>query len=145
MPESIQAEHAFQALDEPCEQIKKKLQEAIRQALASEGFVSSIWPELEALLWEALEAFQHRPFLTAKKLSFTYSIRGGELFVDRKEKSITRSTVMIAFLKALEVQQAEGCVKGPKKLGCFGASYLYPIFLELGICKSKSEPDEKVI
>ena len=23
-------------------------------------------------------------------------------------------------------------VAGPKKLGCFGASYLYPIFLEIG-------------
>lgn len=24
-------------------------------------------------------------------------------------------------------------VAGPKKLGCFGASYLYPIFLEIGV------------
>ena len=23
---------------------------------------------------------------------------------------------------------------GQKKLGCFGASYLYPVFVELGIC-----------
>jgi hypothetical protein len=57
--------------------------------------------------------------------------------VDRKEKSITRATVMIAFHRALEVQAQEGCVSGPKKLGTFGASYLYPVFLHLGICSRR--------
>jgi hypothetical protein len=39
---------------------------------------------------------------------------------------------MIALRKALELNRI---VSGPKKLGCFGASYLYPVFLELGIIK----------
>ena len=30
-------------------------------------------------------------------------------------------------------------VTGPKKLGIFGASYLYPIFMELGIIRGKKE------
>ncbi|MCD8010073.1 MAG: hypothetical protein LUF34_04655 [Lachnospiraceae bacterium] len=83
----------------------------------------------EDALWAALRAFQGYPFRTAKGLTFTYTVRGGELFVDRKEKSITRATVDLAFRRALELQ----VVTGPKKLGVFGASYLYPIFLHLGI------------
>lgn len=39
----------------------------------------------------------------------------------------------MAFWKALQVQQEMGYVKGPKALGGFGASYLYPIFLRLGL------------
>ena len=58
----------------------------------------------------------------------------GELFISRKEKSITQSTVVMAFHKALDM---EGKVKGPKKLGRFGASYLYPLFIKLGVIPRK--------
>ena len=86
--------------------------------------------EREERLWQLLQEFQGRPFFTAKGLEFIYRIHGGEMFVDRKTKSITRSTVMIAYRRALE----QNCfVSGPKKLGTFGASYLYPIFLWIGI------------
>lgn len=71
-------------------------------------------------------------FLTAKGLKFTYQIRGGEMFVNRKSKSVTQATVFMAFRKAMEL---EGIVAGPKKLGTFGASYLYPIFERLGVIK----------
>ncbi len=91
--------------------------------------------ELEELLWETLRAFQGEDFTTAKGLNFCYSIRGNEMFVDRKEKSITRASVSLSFQKALEVQREWNCVSGPKKLGTFGASYLYPIFLELGVIR----------
>ena len=40
----------------------------------------------------------------------------------------------MSYRRALDVQAAEGCVSGPKKLGTFGASYLYPVFLRMGIC-----------
>lgn len=86
-------------------------------------------PSDEAL-WDALLLFQKYPFYTAKKLEFTYTVKGHEIFVDRKEKSITKSTVLIAFHKALELG-AEAT--GPKKLGTFGASYLYPVFVRFGI------------
>ena len=66
-------------------------------------------------------------------LDFTYKIRGGEMFVDRKEKSITRATVMKAYGKVVEL---DGAVKGPKALGTFGASYLYPIFVKMGLIKT---------
>ena len=42
---------------------------------------------------------------------------------------------MIAHRKAVEIQDGDGCVSGPKRLGTFGASYLYPVFLKLGIIK----------
>ncbi len=80
-------------------------------------------------LWEALLLFQSCPFHTAKGLEFSYTVKGGELFVSRKEKSITRSSVEMAFRRAL----ALGEVSGPKKLRVFGASYLYPVFLRLGV------------
>ena len=66
-------------------------------------------------------------------VEFVYEIRGNEMFVNRKDKSITRASISLAFEKALELQKTEGTVKGPKKLNCFGASYLYPVFEKLGI------------
>lgn len=93
--------------------------------------------ERDEALWDVLIALQGETFLTAKGLSYTYLIRerrdgelGGEMFISRKEKSITQSTVFMAFHKALELG---GVVTGPKKLGTFGASYLYPVFIRLGI------------
>lgn len=77
-------------------------------------------------------AFQGYPFKTSKALSFTYKVKGGELFFTRKEKSITRATVDIAFKRALELGEN---ATGPKKLGVFGASYLYPVFMQLGVIK----------
>lgn len=93
--------------------------------------------EMEDRFWEALQAFQNVCFATAKGLAFSYEIRGGEMFFSRKVKSITRATAMMAFHKALEVQEEEGFVGGPKRLGTFGASYLYPVLIGLGVIDSK--------
>lgn len=84
------------------------------------------------LLWKILMEYQSYPFRTAKGMQFSYVIKGNEMFISRKEKSVTKATVMVAFQKALELG---GDVPGPKKLGCFGASYLYPVFVHLGIIR----------
>lgn len=89
--------------------------------------------EKEEKLWQELIYLQGCLFTTSKGLDFTYKIRGGEMFVDRKEKSITRATVMKAYGKVVEL---DGVVKGPKTLGTFGASYLYPIFVKMGLIKT---------
>lgn len=94
--------------------------------------------EAEQYLWEAIEAFAGYPFFTAKGLPLKYTVKGGELFFNRKEKSITRATVMEAFHKARELQKTYGFVSGPKKLGTFGASYLYAVFLRIGVCCKKA-------
>ena len=85
------------------------------------------------LLWLVLCELEQEFFYTVKKIPFTYIIRGHEMFVDRKEKSITQATVILSARRVLE-KQAQGIViSGPKKIGTFGASYLYPIFQRIGL------------
>ncbi len=79
-------------------------------------------------LWESIILFEGYPFQTSKGLRFTYKVHGGEMKISRKEKAVTRSSVEMAYKRALE-----GGVTGPKKLGVFGASYLYPVFKHLGV------------
>ena len=43
-------------------------------------------------VWPLLQQHQHETSYTAKGLPFFYTIRGGELFVNRRRKSITVST-----------------------------------------------------
>ena len=75
-------------------------------------------------LWKLLEQHEGETFYTAKNLPFTYRIRGGEMFVDRRSKSITRAT----FQKALErVQEDPERVTGPKSLNVFGAPYVFAL------------------
>ena len=89
-------------------------------------------------LWEAVLLFAGFPFHTAKGLKFSYTVRGNELFVDRKEKSITRATVELAHQKAISSR-----ITGPKQLGVFGASYLYSMFVRFGVIKVvKSKSDQ---
>ena len=84
-------------------------------------------------IWQLLQQHQGETFHTAKGLPYTYTIRGGELFVNRRRKSITVSTVRRALEKITLLEAAGEVITGPKKIGCYGASYLYPVFLQLGI------------
>ena len=59
---------------------------------------------------------------------------GNEIVIAGHSKSISRSTVELAYKNALAVQESVGYVSGPKKLGVPGAaSYLYPIFVKVGV------------
>ena len=42
-------------------------------------------------LWEVIASHQGETFYTKKMLPFTYTIKGGEMFTDRRERSINRS------------------------------------------------------
>ena len=101
------------------------------------------------LLWRCIVIFQNYPFSTSGRngkgsVEFTYTVskggRGGRhyegqsvdgwgnevwVIIDgvKKEKSISRSSVDLAFQKYLEKD-----ITGPKQLGVFGASYLLPLF-----------------
>ena len=86
-----------------------------------------------AAVWALLQQHQQEVFHTAKGLPFTYTIRGGELFVDRRQKSITISTVANALERISALEKAGTKIGGPKKLGCYGASYLYPVLLALRV------------
>ncbi len=96
---------------------------------------TTLYSSEEKLLWERLRELQKHEFFTSKGLPFSFSIRGNELLISRRSKSITRATVNMAYQKAYRLMDADGCVGGPKKLGVFGASYIYPLFLELGIIR----------
>lgn len=118
-------------------------------------------------LWEAICLFQDYPFTTTGRgkekkgaIKFKYTVSapgsaggrhydgpavdgfGNEMWIstggEQKKKSISRSTVDLAFRNALEEQRREGYVSGPRKLGVPGArSNLYAIFLRFGIIKTE--------
>ncbi len=76
------------------------------------------------LLWQQLIEHQNETFYTMKKLPFCYTVRGGEIFVDRRSKSITKAT----FEQALDrLAQNPGSITGPKSLNVFGAPYVWAI------------------
>ena len=91
------------------------------------------------LLWEVIVAFAEYFFATSKGLRFNYTINGNELHISRKEKSVTKSSVYIAFKMAMELQREGHKITGPKMLGCFMASYLYPIFIRIGVIRDGEE------
>lgn len=63
-------------------------------------------------LWNELVLLQSQTFRTVKGLEYTYQIRGNEMFVSRKTKSITKASVDLALEKIIELS---GEVAGPKK------------------------------
>ena len=131
-----------------CEESKRQLYEGIIEGRPI--------PELETILWDAVVAYQNQPLRTLSGLEFSYTVKhkkngeySGELLVSRKEtsKTLTRSSVMLAFHKVLEqieVTEKDGTVlfappsyKGPKAIGpIFGISYIFSLFLALGLIKT---------
>ena len=126
-----------------CEESKRQLYEGIIEGRPI--------PELETILWDAVVAYQNQPLRTLSGLESSYTVKhkkngeySGELLVSRKEtsKTLTRSSVMLAFHKVLE--QKDGTVlftppsyKGPKAIGpIFGISYIFSLFLALGLIKT---------
>lgn len=87
-------------------------------------------------LWDEIRAYEGKEFLTKKGLPFTYTIKGGELFTDRRERSITRSTFEKAYEKLIRDQTGEDAPKkivGPKTLNVYGAPYVWAVFMGIGI------------
>ncbi|MEF2675315.1 MAG: hypothetical protein U0M70_03695 [Eubacteriales bacterium] len=108
-------------------------------------------------LWKAICLFSNYPFQTSGRggkggIKFRYTVStpggsggrhydgesiegyGNEMWIGGKEKSISRSTVDLAFTRALELG---GVVNGPRTLNVPGAhSYLYPIFVRFGVIGS---------
>lgn len=111
--------------------------------------------KISAALWQCVCIFSGYPFTTSGRgtspgVEYTYQVSrkdgsggrhygghsisgyGNELWIvkdgEKREKSISRSSVELGFQKYLEVIEKEGTVTGPKKLGVFGASYLLPLF-----------------
>ena len=94
--------------------------------------LSNYTPE-ENLVWEKLRGEAGMTCRTFCGLDFTYTVRGNELFVSRRAKSLTRATVIQSYRRAKEVLAGGSALTGPKSIGTFGASYLLPIFQALGV------------
>lgn len=121
-------------------------------------------------LWKAVIAFAGETFKTSGRgsrpgIQFTYRVSepgsragrryagetvdgyGNELWIrvndKEQKKSISRSTVDLAYSNAREIMMTEGKVSGPKKLRVPGAgSYLYCLFIRFGVIKVSSDGEK---
>lgn len=96
-------------------------------------------------LWDCIEGHQGETFTTKKGLPFTYTVKGGELFTDRRECSITRSTFEKAYKKLVadRVGEEAPCrIVGPKTLNMYGAPYIWAVFVGIGFIIESSEYGE---
>ena len=119
--------------------------------------------DVSEYLWKAVIAFENYPFMTSGRgkehtgtTKFSYTVSrstgsggrhylgtsiegyGNELWITTtdgtKEKSISRSTVDLAYKNGRAIQASQGRVSGPRKLGVPGSrSYLYAMFLRFGV------------
>ena len=83
--------------------------------------------------WKKFLACAGHEFKTLRGLEFSFEVRGNEVFFDRKSKSITRATVIRGLQAAKELLERQTNITGPKQLGVFGASYLWPVFKALDV------------
>ena len=72
-------------------------------------------------------------FFTVKQLAFTYRVSGNELLISRKDKSITRATVNLAYHRVQALQASGTTITVSKRLGVFGTSYLFSLFVDIGV------------
>ena len=121
--------------------------------------------EQKLALWRCVCLFAGYPFQTSGRGSregvrFKYTVSraggsgghhyegasvdgyGNEIWLvvngEKREKSVSRSTVDLALKNALEEQEREGFVSGPRKLGVPGVrSNLYAMFLRFGVIKGR--------
>lgn len=134
MNETIMEESTLSASPENAEQDQylRTLHALLKDTALSE---EQKLKEMERPMWEMIRLMQGKSFTTAKGLTYCYGVKGNEIFVSRKSKSITRSTVKLS-LKSLIALRGQGRdVEGPKMLGTFGASYLYPVFDHMGLLR----------
>ena len=89
------------------------------------------YSEDELEFWRRFCELSGETFTTLRGFDFSFEIKGNEIFFDRKEKSVTLATVIQAYRKAMELNAFGIEITGPKQLGVFGASYLYPIIMRI--------------
>ncbi len=87
----------------------------------------------EIALWDKIVSHAGEILTTSGRgkvpgIPFTYEIKGAEMFVSSRSKSITRSTILYAYRK---VKGKE--ISGPKAIGVHGDSYIYAVFKEIGV------------
>lgn len=102
---------------------------------------AALTPEQSAgfeALWQQIVSAQGQQFFTARGLPFCYEVRGKQLFIDRKGKPVSQSSLKMAYVRAKTEP-----VDGPKSLKTFGAPYVWGIFVGLGLVEAKKAPPSK--
>lgn len=87
----------------------------------------------EHIIWDVVSSFADYPFYTNRGMKFLYKICGGEMQVNRKKKTITKATVLVFVNRVLQMNNVGEQITGSKKIGTFGASYLFAIFKRFGL------------
>ena len=80
------------------------------------------------VLWQVLCELEQTYFCMVKGIPFTYIINGHEMFVNRKEKSITQATVVLSAQTCAGEAGTGSGDQRTKEDRHVRASYLYPIF-----------------
>jgi hypothetical protein len=88
--------------------------------------------------WAKFCACAGQEFQTLTGLNFTFRVKGNEIFFDRKVKSITRSTIVRAYQQTKQLLAKKTPITRTKQISAFGASYLLPVFLKIGVLKATS-------
>ena len=79
--------------------IYRKRKQAVEQLQICKGASLEC---VENYLWSTIEIFSGYSFTTVKGLRFRYAVNGNEIQINRKKKSITRSSVKVALKETLE-------------------------------------------
>lgn len=82
----------------------------------------------EKILSHAGDSFTISGRGTRSGVQFTYEIKGAEMFVSTRSKSITRSIILYAYHNVKGKK-----ISGPKMIGVHGDSYIYAVFKRLGV------------
>ncbi len=103
-------------------------------------------------LWSAVSAFQEYPFYTEAGVKFTYRVLdNGNIRISKEDIIITRENVENAYREIARGSSAGDCMDiGAEMLvetltgimGTAGATWLYPIFVRLGIIKFTAKLSE---
>lgn len=111
--------------------IYRKRKQAIKQLqICKEASLECV----EKYLWSTIEIFSGYSFTTVKGLRFRYAVNGNEIQINRKKKSITRSSVKVALKVALG---KNGNISELNKIEAVDVAYLYPMFLRFGLIKAE--------
>ena len=134
-----------------------------RKAAVEELALHIDLPDVSEYLWKCVCLFENYPFQTSGRgkehknaTKFRYTVTrsagaggrhyagvdvpgyGNEIWIEGKEKNISRSTVDLAYRNGRAEQENCGFVSGPRKLGVPGSrSYLYAMFLRFGVITSE--------
>ena len=134
-----------------------------RKAAVEELILHIDLHDVSEYLWRCICLFENYPFQTSGRgkehknaTKFRYTVTrstgaggrhyagvdvpgyGNEIWIEGKEKSISRSTVDLAYRNGRAEQESCGFVSGPRKLRVPGSrSYLYAMFLRFGVIMSE--------